>query len=169
MEAFTIRPMLPEDPPVIADAFTAQGWNKPREQYERYYAQQQAGQRKVFILLAGEEFAGYVTLLPTPSGGPWKGQNVPEICDFNVLKKFRGRGFGWALMDAAEQAAAETGSVVTLGVGLYTDYGTAQRMYVKRGYLPDGSGIWYGGDQPLPPGAPCVNDDDLILYLSKRL
>lgn len=114
-------------------------------------------------------FAGYLTLLPSPAGGPWAGQQIPEICDFNVLKKFRGHGFGWALMDAAEAEAAKTSPVVTLGVGLYTDYGTAQRMYIKRGYLPDGSGLWYGGEAPLPPGAPCVNDDDLVLYLSKKL
>lgn len=168
-EALLIRPMTAQDPPVIAAAFAAQGWDKPLSQYERYWDEQQRGLRQVLVGLCQGEFAGYLTLLPSPSGGPWKGQPIPEICDFNVLKKFRGRGFGWALMDAAEALAARTSSVVTLGVGLYTDYGTAQRMYIKRGYLPDGSGLWYGGDAPLPPGESCVNDDDLVLYLSKKL
>jgi hypothetical protein len=30
---------------------------------------------------------------------------------------------------------------VGIGVGLYLDYGVAQTMYVKRGYIPDGKGI----------------------------
>jgi hypothetical protein len=38
---------------------------------------------------------------------------------------------------------AERSDVVGLGVGLYPDYGTAQRMYVRRGYLPDGRGVIY--------------------------
>lgn len=57
---------------------------------------------------------------------------------------------------------------VCLGVGLHSGYGAAQRMYVLRGYVPDGSGVWYEGcvwDQY----APCVNDDELNLFLSKKL
>ena len=41
-------------------------------------------------------------------------------------------------------------------------------MYVKRGYVPDGTGVWYNS-QPLEPYAPCVNDDDLNLYFVKTL
>lgn len=46
--------------------------------------------------------------------------------------------------------------------------GTAQRMYVLRGYVPDGSGVWYEG-HVLEQYVPCVNDDELVLYLSKKL
>ena len=55
-----------------------------------------------------------------------------------------------------------------MGVGLHKGYGSAQRMYVKRGYIPDGSGVWFG-DKPCRPYADCRNDDDLALYLSKKL
>ena len=41
-------------------------------------------------------------------------------------------------------------------------------MYIKRGYVPDGSGVWYR-DQVCPPHGDCRNDDDLVLYLSKKL
>ena len=53
-----------------------------------------------------------------------------------------------------EALAAETSDTVCLGVGLHSGYGAAQRMYVLRGYVPDGSG---------------VNDDELNLFLSKKL
>ena len=55
-----------------------------------------------------------------------------------------------------------------LDVGLHSGYGSAQRMYVKRGYIPDGSGVWYR-DKVCPCYADCVNDDDLVLCLSKKL
>ena len=41
-------------------------------------------------------------------------------------------------------------------------------MYIKRGYVPDGSGVWYR-DQVCPPHGDCRNGDDLVLYLSKKL
>lgn len=46
-------------------------------------------------------------------------------------------------MDIAEEIAATYADTVYLGVGLHSGYGSAQRMYVKRGYIPDGSGVWY--------------------------
>lgn len=71
-------------------------------------------------------------------------------------------------MDAAEAAAKRLSPVVSIGVGLHSGYGAAQRMYVRRGYLPDGSGVWQDG-RPVAPYTTCRNDDDLILYFSKKL
>ena len=45
----------------------------------------------------------------------------------------------------------------------------AQRMYVKRGYIPDGSGVWYHDMQCIQYETVCTIDDDLVLYLSKKL
>jgi len=39
-------------------------------------------------------------------------------------------------------------------------------MYVKRGYIPDGTGVWYNGSQ-LEPYTKCENNDDLTLYFLK--
>jgi len=41
-------------------------------------------------------------------------------------------------------------------------------MYIKRGYIPDGTGVWYN-NEILKPYSECKNDDDLILFLSKKL
>jgi ribosomal protein S18 acetylase RimI-like enzyme len=71
-------------------------------------------------------------------------------------------------MDAAEKTASEFSDIVALSAGLHSGYGAAQRIYVKRGYIPDGSGAWYKG-KPHPQYAPCVLDDDLLIYMSKRL
>ncbi|MPM76255.1 hypothetical protein SDC9_123252 [bioreactor metagenome] len=92
--------------------------------------------------------------------------NIPEVVDFNVLIKYQRKGIGNKIMDTVEKLAKEKGEHISLAVGLHSGYGSAQRMYIKRGYIPDGSGVWYK-DKQLEPYSKCENDDDLILYLLK--
>ncbi|HYR06930.1 MAG TPA: GNAT family N-acetyltransferase [Longimicrobium sp.] len=164
----TIRPLQPSDPPVIAAAFAAIGWAKPREQYERYLAEQEAGRRHVFVAWVGDVFAGYVTLVWQPDYAPFRAEGIPEIQDFNVLPAFRRRGIGSALLDAAESAAAERCRVVGIGVGLDPDYGPAQRLYVRRGYVPDGRGITWRNSTVAYRDQVLV-DDDLVLWFTRTL
>lgn len=164
----TVRPMLERDCGAFAGGFAAQGWDKPLSQYENYLREQEGGVRQVIVAEWRGETAGYTTLLPRAGAGPFADKPWPEVCDFNVLEKFQRRGIGSKILDTAEELASRVSDTVCLGVGLYSGYGTAQRMYVKRGYVPDGSGIWYR-DRLLEPYTACVNDDDLVLYLSKKL
>ncbi|MEV5961610.1 GNAT family N-acetyltransferase [Kribbella sp. NPDC051952] len=161
-----IRALREGDPEVISEAFTAIGWDKPVRQYEKYLAEQVAGVRDVLVASVDGEFAGYVTVYWVSPYEPFNG--IPEISDFNVLPKFRRRGIGNGLMDAAEARVAERSEVVGIGVGLYADYGTAQRMYVRRGYVPDGRGLIYDGKQ-VPPGEMVRNDDSATLMFTKAL
>ena len=137
-----IRPLQEEDCGVFAEGFAAQGWNKPLCQFQKYLEEQKAGSRKVVAAQWQGEAAGYATLLPGAEAGPFVGKGWPEITDFNVLRKFQRRGIGNRILDTAEQLAARTSGQVVLGVGLHSGYGSAQRLYVKRGYVPDGSGVW---------------------------
>lgn len=162
-----IRAMRQTDIETINKQFTAQGWAARTTVLERYLVEQQAGIRQTFVADQAGDVAGYVTLLTTARTGPFAGK-LPEISDFNVFTKFQRHGIGSTLLDAAEQAAAQLAAAVSLGVGLHAGYGPAQRLYVKRGYVPDGSGVWYQ-DKPLPMNAPSRNDDDLVLYMSKAL
>jgi GNAT superfamily N-acetyltransferase len=163
---YTIRALRDDDPEVISAAFTANGWDKPVSQYEKYLADQRDGLRDVLVATVDDEFAGYVTVWWESAYEPFDG--IPEISDFNVLPQFRRRGIGSGLMDAAEALVAERSDVVGIGVGLYADYGTAQRMYVRRGYLPDGRGLVYDGKQ-VPPGDLVRNDDAANLMFTKSL
>ena len=163
-----IRPIKREDCKKFEDAFAAQGWHKSEVMFIEYYKQQSAGRRKVFVAEHQGELLGYVTLLPEAEAGPFAKRKIPEIADFNVLKKYQRNGIGTALMDAAEAEAFKRSDCVCLGVGLHSGYGSAQRMYVKRGYIFDGSGVWYNGVQ-LEEMADTVNDDDLNLFMLKQL
>lgn len=163
-----ISPITPPDCEAFSMGFAAQGWHKPISQFEGYVREQGQGLRQVMVARWRGEPAGYLTLLPQAPAGPFKGEGFPEIVDFNVLQKFQRRGIGSRLMDCAETEAAKSSRTVCLGVGLHSGYGPAQRMYVKRGYVFDGSGVWYQ-DKLLEEGAPCANDDSLVLYLTKYL
>lgn len=163
VEKLVIRPMVAADVDAFPAAFAAQGWTKPRRQYVAYFAAQRAGALQVLVAELDGEAAGYLLLKPEAEAGPFSGQHVPEIADFNVLMRFQRRGIGTRLLEEAERLA---GDRVSLGVGLHAGYGAAQRLYSRRGYVPDGSGVWYR-DHPLAPYAPCENDDDLVLYMVK--
>ncbi len=113
--------------------------------------------------------AGYINVYITGQGGAFSGKGWPEIVDFGVLEKDQRKGIGSKLMDVAEQIAGQYADTVWLGVGLHNGYGSAQRMYVKRGYIPDGTGVWYQGKPCEQYATKIANDDDLVLFLSKQL
>lgn len=96
-------------------------------------------------------------------------RGVPEIKDLNVLPRFRGDGVGSALLEAAEELIRERSGVAGLRVGLHAGYGAAQRLYVRRGYVPDGSGAVDAAGESVPEGAGVVLDDDVTLRLFKEL
>jgi len=163
-----IRQLRKEDCPVITEAFLKQNWQKPFEQFERYLAEQEKGGREVLVAEMHDEFAGYVTIVWESKYPPFRQQSIPEINDFNVLIKLRKKGVGTALLDAAEKLIAEKAETAGIGVGLTPDYGAAQRLYINRGYVPDGKGI-FQRERFLKYGDPITVDDDLSLWLTKRL
>jgi hypothetical protein len=71
-------------------------------------------------------------------------------------------------MDAIEEEAQSKNSIVGIAVGLTADYGAAQRMYVKRGYIPTGAGLFADGQAP-SYGEQVTVDDGLLLTFTKKL
>ena len=163
-----ITPLRPDDPPAIAAAFAAIGWDKPQAQYVRYLDEQTADDRPVLVARMDGAFAGYLTVVWRPGYAPFREAGIPEIQDFNVLPPYRRQGIGTALMDAAEALIATRSKTAGIGVGLYPDYGPAQRLYVLRGYLPDGRGVGWNGVN-VTPGQAVVVDDELALYFTRDL
>ena len=167
-DEFTVREMTREDPPTIAEAFRAQGWNKPQDQYEKYYREQIEGKRTVLIAELNGKFVGYLTIVWESHYPPFRDAGIPEIVDFNVLVVQQRKGIGTILMDKAELRISEKSKVVGIGVGLNADYGAAQVMYAKRGYVPDGRGVQYDGKQ-LKFGDKTTVDHSLVMCFTKEL
>jgi GNAT superfamily N-acetyltransferase len=162
----TIRTLHPEDVDPLAAAFET--WPKPRELFVDYAGRVAAGSIDLLVAELDGRLAGYLVILWRSSYPPFAASGIPEIADFNVLPHARRRGVGGALMDEAERRAGHRCAVVGIGVGLYVDYGSAQRMYVRRGYLPDGAGVVIDGAS-VTPGAMIRLDDTPELMFTKRL
>ena len=164
-EKLTIRPMVESDAQVIYDTYLSYGWHPSLETYQNYFAEQGKG-RTIFVAEYEGEVAGHVSLLRSAECGPFAG--MPLISDLCVFFHLHNRGIASRLLDVLESEAAILSDEVCLAVGCHSGYGAAQRLYVKRGYIFDGSGVWWN-DKPLEQYAPCENDDDLVLWMSKKL
>ncbi len=167
-ENIVIRDLQESDAQIITDEEIAQGWHQTIDKYLGRLKDQADG---ISINLVAEykgKVAGYNNVYPGRKAGPFQHGLWPEIVDFGVFEKYRCNGIGSKLMDVAEEIAARYADTVYLGVGLYSSYGSAQRMYNKRGYILDGTGVWYGTSQCDPYEDYCV-DDDMVIYLTKKL
>jgi GNAT superfamily N-acetyltransferase len=144
-------------------------WHKQRPQYERYFSEQQSGERIVLVALLGAKVVGYVTLLWQTNYLPFRESEIPVISDLNVINEHQRQGIGTRLIQACERIAAERAKpVIGIGVGLTADYAAAQRLYPHMGYVPDGRGLVYH-DHVAHYGEQVVVDDHLVLYFTKKL
>ncbi|GAB4586188.1 GNAT family N-acetyltransferase [Nocardia sp. IFM 10818] len=124
------------------------------------------GARVRLVADRGGSFAGYCTLLWASAYEPFRANGIPEIQDLNVLPLYRNRGIGAMLLDAIDDVARQRCEAVGLGAGLHADCGSAQRLHVRRGYLPDGRGIVYD-NKPVEYGASISVDDDAVLIFTR--
>jgi GNAT superfamily N-acetyltransferase len=163
-----IREMAGDDLEGVVAAFAAQGWDKPQAQYQRYLDESRQGLRTVLLAECEEQFGGYLTIVWNSSYPPFCAAGIPEIVDFNVLIKYQRRGIGSALMDEAERRIRTRSTAAGIGFGMTADYGAAQVLYIRRGYVPDGNGMVQNG-QAVRHGDQIVIDDHLAIYLTKQL
>nr|WP_303935742.1 GNAT family N-acetyltransferase [Treponema denticola] len=87
----------------ISKCFEEQQWQKPIEQYIQYMDDQNNGLIDVLLAKDNNKFAGYCII-------QWKSEytffyknDIPEIKDLNVLKKYQRKGIATALMEEAEK------------------------------------------------------------------
>lgn len=142
---------------------------KTTEKWNGYYAEQRTGIRTVCLVETQNQLVGYGSLVRSSKYSYFKNVNIPEIHDVWISEDRRNQGFGKALIHNLEGIARSEGlTQIGLGVGLYRDYGSAQRLYYRMGYSPDGNGITYKY-QPVVPGESYPADDELVLWLKKPL
>ncbi|MCA0756853.1 GNAT family N-acetyltransferase [Paenibacillus sp. N4] len=149
------------------EVFAGYGINKPVGYIQKCWEENVSGVRTTFAAFYRGSFAGSLHLLAESDYSYFRERGIPEINDFNVIPPLRKLGIGNALLEAAEQLAFETCGTVGIGVGLYDSYGNAQRLYAKRGYIPDGRGLMYKL-QPVVRGSEVRADDDLNLFFTKK-
>jgi len=111
--------------------------------------------------------AGCFYLNRGPKYRVYRALEIPELQDLRVLPGFRRQGIGQAMVEYAENMARDMGAPgLGISVGLTADYGAAQRLYIRMGYMPDGNGVSYDR-QPVEKGCKIAIDDDVSLMLVK--
>ena len=136
--------------------------------FRRYLTEQSAGERLVLVAESDTIVCGYLCVRWRSDYPPFRAADIPEIVDLRVLRPHRRRGVATVLLEVAEGAVATRSTVVGIGFGLHGDFGPAQRLCVKRGFVPDGRGLSYAG-RPVAPGATVRVDDSASLMLTKRV
>lgn len=143
-------------------------WYTEGEYYFNCLEENREGQRITLIAYYNEYLAGCCHLLYESKYPYFRDHQIPEINDLNVFPEYRRMKIASRLFDEFERIASDTSRYIGLGVGLYKDYGNAQRMYMSRGYIADGNGLTYE-NVPVVPGKSVVVDDELLIYLVKDL
>lgn len=123
----------------------------------------------ILIAAQDQKDVGFGILNFDPKYSLYQKLNIPEIQDLNVIPERRQQGIATQLMEAFEAIALDQGvDQIGISVGLTKDYGPAQRLYFKLGYVPDGNGISYDREG-ITYGQTYVADDDLCLMMVKDL
>ncbi|MBI1257676.1 MAG: GNAT family N-acetyltransferase [Chloroflexi bacterium] len=164
-----IRQAKDEDLEALNGLIATLGFHKESGYFERCLAEQAEGRRLVFIAAVDENDVAYGMLNLHPQYTLYRKLGIPEIQDLNVIPAARRRGVATALIDHCENLVRERGGdQVGISVGLYADYGPAQRLYIKLGYVPDGYGVTYDR-AAVTPGEIRPIDDNLCLMMVKTL
>jgi len=163
----TVKLLEAQEVEPIGESFADTVWKDITPLLESYLTEQVRGDRVVLVAYSDKHFAGYVTIKWQSGYPPFIEKGIPEINDLRVIPAFRRRRIASALVDEAEKRIFKQSHIIGIGVGLYADYGAAQRMYVLRGYVPDGLGLYYK-KHPVKPGQDVCVDDDLCLYFTKE-
>ena len=165
----TIRPLQLDDISILAEQVFP--WSTPKEttaKWEKYWVEQQEGIRLLCIVEYQNQIAGYGNLLRFSKYPHFKDKKIPEINDLWIYDQYRKKGLATLLIHYLETIAANEGyHQIGLGVGLYSDYGSAQKLYTRLGYIPDGCGISYNC-QATVPGKSYQLDDELLLWMIKE-
>ncbi|MFE4710048.1 GNAT family N-acetyltransferase [Paenibacillus sp. NPDC056722] len=164
--AVQIRHMSEDDINLVYQGLSGHDIQKPLEYIQQCWEENEKGERVTLLAFYENELAGWGHLVFNPHYTYFVEEGIPEIQNLDVIPPLRKRGIGGLLIDALEEQAFAKSDKVGIGFGLYVDYGTAQRLYVKRGYIPDGRGIMYD-NVPVEPGCQVRVDDDLVLFLIK--
>ncbi len=155
----------------ISETAGGMAWHGDEDKWKNYLEEHRQGKRFVYIAVSDGKPVGYGSLIFSPKYAFFNASNIPEISDVVVSENWRGKGIATQIIKEFEDKALQTGhDKIGLGVGLYKDYGPAQQLYYKLGYVPDGNGITAGSSSEIAkPGSLVKLDDDLVLWLVKNL
>lgn len=167
MNNIEVRPIREYEIPALCEAEGDKS-EENFQYYQRYLTWQNEGECTFLIALLNGEIAGYVFVLCQDRWGSMADARQPGLADLNVFPWHRRCGVGNALLEKAEEIAAQHGDTLHLDVHMTAHAGQAHRLYFRRGYMPDGRGVYYKYKQ-YDAALGTVDPEDLTLLLIKEL
>ncbi len=132
VKLLNIEPLISE----VKKAFEQHGITRDEEYFEKCFKENQEKKRFTLLAYADGKLAGCAHLIIESDYPFYQNNNIPEVNDLNVFPLYRRQGIASLMLDKFEQICLENGYLtIGIGVGLYKDYGKAQRLYVKKGYI----------------------------------
>jgi len=162
-----VSELAKDDPRRLYTAFVRPDWERPLAHFELLLAEHESGLRTVLVAKVDGQLVGHASIFWSPAYPYFRSHSIPEIQDLNVVPQLRRRGVASRLLDEAERRVSVNHAQVGIAFGLHPGYRVAQRLYVARGYVPDGQGVFWR-DHYTGEGESVVLDDDLLLHLVKR-
>ena len=168
MEEHEIKLVQPGDLEWVVPMFAKRYYTSKPDEALVHFADHSSGGGETFLAFKGGEWAGFVTIRWVSHNVQFREANIPLIHHLEVFSQYRRQGLACSLMNEAEALIATRATKAGIVVGLFDAYGPAQRLYARRGYIPDGRGICQG-HHPLKQGETVTLDHDIILWLVKDL
>lgn len=168
MGNLVIQRMQPKALAAAIELFTQTVYAGNAAEAQAHLADHADGRGDTLLAYVDEQFAGFVTIRWQSNNPRFRAENIPFIHHLEVFDPFQRQGVASRLLDEAEQLIATRATKAGITVGLFAAYGAAQRLYAKRGYVPDGRGVCQG-QRPIQFGENVTIDHDLLLWLTKDL
>ncbi len=168
MENLEIRRVKQEDLEEVIALFAREVYPWDPTEAETHFADHREGGGASFLAYVDGRLAAYVTIRWVSRNERFREENIPLIHHLGVFDQYQRRGIASRLMDEAEALIATRARKAGITVGIFDAYGPAQRLYAKRGYIPDGRGVCQG-HRPIQQGETLKIDHDLIIWMTKDL
>lgn len=138
-----LRDMEEADCEKIKEAFAPESYGATTQLYTSYFEASRLKEGSAIVACLEGKIVGYAVIRWQSQYEHFEEQAIPEIKVVHVLKAYRNKGIATRLMDELEYRAKKHSAYCSVGVGLAEDFEDAQKLYEKRGYKPDGNGIFY--------------------------
>lgn len=135
--------------------------------YKSYLEETCSGRCQYIVIYKEGQIAGYAKIDWKSSYEDFEEEGIPEVKEVIIFEGFRKKGLGSHLMNMVESKVKKHSNYCAVGVGLAEPYESAQRLFARRGYEPDGKGVFY--IEPEFVQDELEVDDYQALMLIKRL
>lgn len=152
-----------------ADLDILRPWADEAGYFEEAWQEQGEGKRLVVLAFLDNRLCGFAHYNRFPRYAPFHRLGIPEIQDLFVLPEFRRSGVGAGIVGFCEMLGRDDEKAdIGIGVGVSGKFGTAQRLYARLGFLPDGAGVVFDREG-VRDGEVKPIDDRLCLMLMKYI